>query len=218
MTHTKYIRLTLGLIAVWFVFSLTASALHLYVAKPSQPPLPILLAVLVPIAAFLVWMRSSPDFRQFVFSLNPRVLTLVHAWRLGGIAFLTLYTYGILPGWFALPAGLGDMAIGATAPIIALRLTGASYRKAFLRWQMLGILDLVVAISMGGLTSFLAPAGSRPFPMAVLPLSLVPTFAVPLLLILHIICIAQAWSWNESSYSADSSPLFPAGGLTSPRI
>jgi hypothetical protein len=31
--------------------------------------------------------------------------------------------------------------------------------------------------------------------MTVLPLSLIPTFAVPLLFILHFICIAQALRW-----------------------
>jgi hypothetical protein len=210
MTNAQYGRLTLGLIAAWLAFSLTASALHLYVAKPSQPPLPILLAVVVPLAAFLVWMGISPGFRRFVLSLDPRVLTLMHAWRLGGFAFLTLYTYGILPGLFALPAGLGDMAIGATAPFIALGWMGASHRRAFLRWQVLGILDLVVAVSMGALTSFFAPVGPRPFAMSVLPLSLIPTFAVPLLLILHIICIAQARSWKESPYAAARPSLFPA--------
>ena len=210
MTHAQYGRLTLGLIAAWFAFSFIASTQHLYVTQPPNPPLPILLAVLVPIATFFVWLGASPGFRRFVFSLDPRVLTLLHAWRLGGFTFLTLYAYGILPGLFALPAGLGDMAIGATAPFIALRLTGASHRRVFLRWQALGILDLVIAVSMGGLTSFLAPIGTRPFPMSVLPLSLIPTFAVPLLLILHIICIAQALGWNESSYSQARPSLFPA--------
>jgi hypothetical protein len=33
--------------------------------------------------------------------------------------------------------------------------------------------------------------------MAALPLSLVPIFLVPLLMILHIICIAQARQWPE---------------------
>jgi hypothetical protein len=33
--------------------------------------------------------------------------------------------------------------------------------------------------------------------MTVLPLSLIPTFAVPLLFILHVICIAQARRWSE---------------------
>lgn len=210
MTNAQYGRFTLGLIAAWFAFALTASARHLYVTERTHPPLPILLAVVVPIAAFLVWFGISPEFRRFVLSLDPRVLTLVHAWRLGGFAFLTLYAYGILPAWFALPAGLGDMTIGATAPFIALRLTGPGHRRAFLRWQMLGVLDLVVAVSLGGLTSFLAPLGPQPFPMSVLPLSLIPTFAVPLLLILHIICIAQARNWSESSYSAVRPSLFPA--------
>lgn len=210
MTNAQYGRLTLGLIAAWFAFSLTASAQHLYVTQPPSPPLPILLAFVVPLAAFLIWMGLSRGFRRFVLSLDARVLTLVHAWRLGGFTFLTLYAYGILPGLFALPAGLGDMAIGATAPFIALGFMGGSHRRTFLRWQALGILDLVVAVSLGGLTSFLAPAGPRPFAMAVLPLSLIPTFAVPLLLILHIICIVQARSWKESSYAATRPSLFPA--------
>jgi hypothetical protein len=210
MTNAQYGRLTLGLIAAWFAFSFAASTRHLYVTQPPNPPLPILLAVVVPIAAFLIWMGISAGFRRFVLSLDPRVLTLVHAWRLGGFTFLTLYAYGILPGLFALPAGLGDMAIGATAPFIALRLTGANHRSAFVRWQMLGILDLVVAVSMGGLVSFLAPLGPRPFPMSVLPLSLIPTFAVPLLVILHIICIAQARSWKETSYSPVRPSVLPA--------
>jgi hypothetical protein len=37
--------------------------------------------------------------------------------------------------------------------------------------------------------------------MTVLPLSLIPTFLVPLFLIFHIICIAQARGWNVSSAS-----------------
>jgi hypothetical protein len=32
--------------------------------------------------------------------------------------------------------------------------------------------------------------------MTVLPLSLIPAFAVPLLMMLHIICIAQARQWR----------------------
>jgi len=210
MNRTQYVRLTLGLIAAWFAFSFVASTQHLYVTRAPNPPLPILLAVVMPIAAFLVWIGISPEFRRFVFSLHPRTLTLLHAWRLGGFTFLTLYAYGILPGLFALPAGLGDMAIGATAPFVALRLASPNHRTTFLRWQALGILDLVVAVSMGGLVSFLAPVGPRPFAMSVLPLSLIPTFAVPLLLILHIICIAQARTWKETAYSPVRPSAMPA--------
>jgi hypothetical protein len=210
MTHAQYRNLTLGLLAAWFMFALTASAFHLYVATPGQPPLPILLSVVVPVGAFLIWMASSPAFRRFVFSLDPRTATMMHTGRLAGFTFLVLYSYGILPGLFALPAGWGDVAIGATAPFVALMLVSPDHRKSFLLWQALGVLDLVVALSTGALTSVLLPLGSAPFPMAVLPLSLIPTFAVPVFLILHITCIAQAWDWSESSHSAVRPSLFPA--------
>ncbi|MGE5204711.1 MAG: hypothetical protein ACM3PW_03785 [Chlamydiota bacterium] len=39
-------------------------------------------------------------------------------------------------------------------------------------------------------------------PMAGLPLSLIPTFAVPLLALLHIICIAQAAHWEKGTRPA----------------
>jgi hypothetical protein len=210
MTDSQYKKLTLGLITLWFAFSFTAAALHLYVTTPPRPPLPILLAVLAPIAVFLIWMTSSAAFRRFVLSLDPRLVTMLHAWRLGGFSFLVLYAYGILPGLFALPAGLGDMAIGVTAPFVAFRLIGANHRTRFLVWQTLGILDLVVAVSMGALSQFVLPLGPGAFPMAVLPLSLIPTFAVPLLLILHIISIAQVRSWNQSSYSSVPSSVLRA--------
>ena len=210
MTHAQYRNLTFGLLAVWFVFSLTASAFHLFVATPGQPPLPILLSVVVPIGAFLIWMASSPAFRGFAFSLDPRALTMMHTGRLAGFTFLVLYSYGILPGLFALPAGWGDVAIGVTAPFVALMLASPNHRSSFLLWQALGMLDLVVALSTGALTAVLSPIGSAPFPMAVLPLSLIPTFGVPVFLILHIICIAQARTWSESSYPAVRPSLFPA--------
>ena len=35
--------------------------------------------------------------------------------------------------------------------------------------------------------------------MTVLPLSLIPTFLVPLFFILHLICIAQARAWRVAS-------------------
>ena len=36
--------------------------------------------------------------------------------------------------------------------------------------------------------------------MTALPLSLIPTFAVPLFFILHVICIAQATRWREVAH------------------
>ena len=194
---TNYGRLTAGLIAVWFVFSLAASALHLFSANPGAPPRPLLLAVGIPIALFVLWYRTSSSFRDFVLSLNPSTLTIVQAWRTAGFAFLVLYTYHILPGLLALPAGWGDMFIGVTAVPVALKLANAEYRKSFIVWQLLGMTDLVTALSTGAVAQFVEPHGVSTAPMTVLPMSLIPTFAVPLLMILHIISIAQAARWPE---------------------
>lgn len=197
MTNTAYGRITAGLITAWFTFSLIASDLHWFNTDPGRPPLPLLLAVVVPIGLFLVWYWSSKEFRDFVLSLNPATLTLVQAWRIAGFAFLVLYSYRILPGDFALPAGWGDMAIGATALIVATRLANPQHRTTFIVWQVLGMADLVTAITVGGVGQFLSPQSITTAPMTVLPLSLIPTFAVPLFFILHMVCISQARQWSE---------------------
>lgn len=75
----------------------------------------MLLAVLTPIAVFSIWYVRSKSFREYVLSLTPRTLTIIHSERIGGLVFLAMYTYNILPGMLALPAGWGDIAIGATA-------------------------------------------------------------------------------------------------------
>jgi len=104
----------------------------------------------------------------------------------------------VLPAVFALPAGLGDMAIGITAPWVILALgrrTDFAASSAFVRWNLSGILDLVVAISIGTLGAVLA-TGARDeistTPMATLPLLLIPAYFVPLFLMLHIAALLQS--------------------------
>ena len=194
MTKTNYGRLIAGLIAAWFALSLLASALHLLETPQGRPPLGLLLAVLTPIAAFSVWYLRSPAFRDYILSLDPRTLTMLHSWRIAGFVFVVLYAYGILPGMFALPAGWGDIAIGATAYLAASRLV-PHYRRGFIAWHLLGVLDLVVAVGMGAASGLLNPHGLTTAPMTTLPLIVIPGFGVPLFLILHIISIAQARRW-----------------------
>ncbi|MGB6134630.1 MAG: hypothetical protein WBG54_22830 [Acidobacteriaceae bacterium] len=204
---TAYAKLTKALLAVWFVVSLAASALHLYRTAPNQPPLALGLAALTPIAAFLLWFAASPRFRQFTLSLSPRLLTLAQTWRVVGFVFLALATYRILPWFFALPAGLGDMAVGATAPAIALSRSDSRHRTTFIAWQFFGIADLVVAVSLGALAGVIQPHGVPTAAMTMLPMSLIPTFAVPLLFILHIVCIAQARRWPAQGHLRSPQPV-----------
>lgn len=211
MTNEKYAKLTTGLIFVWFLFSLAASALHIFSTEPGQPPIPLGLAVLIPIGIFVIWCAASQSFRQFLLSLNPRTLTLVQSWRIAGFVFLVLYAYGILPGQFALPAGWGDIAIGATAPLVALKLADPRHKKSFIFWQFLGITDLVMAVGSGVTAQLLNPHGISTSAMTMLPMSLIPTFAVPLFLILHFISIAQARQWQEQQYPRVAEPLRSSG-------
>jgi hypothetical protein len=200
MTNASYGKLTVRLIVAWFLFSLVASALYAFRTDPSSPPLPLAVAALAPIVIFSLWFARSGSFREFVLALSPRTLTVVQAWRIVGFVFLVLYTYRILPGMFALPAGWGDIAIGVTAPLVAMKLADSNHRKGFIFWQVLGIFDLVNALTLGATATLINPHGIATSPMTELPLSVIPTFAVPLLLILHIICIAQARRWKEQQH------------------
>jgi len=75
----------------------------------------------------------------------------VQSVRVAGIVFLALGTYKILPAYFALSAGWGDIIIGATAPFAALMLANPAHSRGFIFWQFLGIADLVNALALGTL-------------------------------------------------------------------
>jgi hypothetical protein len=193
-----YKQLTIALIAIWFIAVLSASAFGLFENDSDQAGLAVAVAAAAPVAAFFAWFTMSRAFRRFVLSLNPRILTIAHSWRIMGLAFVLLAANGVLPRVFALPAGYGDIAIGATAAWAALKLANPSRRYSFIVWQALGMADLAIAVTLGTTARLLSTEGSMQV-MTVLPLSLVPAFLVPLFLIFHAISIAQARTWTSPS-------------------
>ena len=210
MTNATYAKVTAGLITAWFASAISASAFHVFQNGSARFGLPVALAALAPIVLFLLWFAASAGFRSFAHSLSPRVLTLVQTWRIGGLTFVVLSAFGILPGLFAHPAGWGDVLIGATAPLVAWRLAQPDHRSGFLMWQALGILDLVMAVALGTTTPLISPQSAAMSAMTVLPLSIVPTFLVPLLLTFHIICIVQARRWPERRHSGFAEQVRPS--------
>lgn len=185
-------------LAGWLSLVIALGAAGVFVGRPGAPPIAIGIGVGAPLLLFFAWLRLSPAFRDFILSLDLRLVAAMQAWRWAGLGFLFLYAYKVLPGVFALPAGLGDMAIGITAPWIMLalirepRFTGSA---AFVRWNLLGILDLVVAISLGVVVAMLragTPGEISSAPMATLPLLLVPAYLVPLFLMLHAAALMQS--------------------------
>jgi len=197
----NYGKLATGLIVVWFLFALSASALHVFENNSNRIGLAVGMAALTPIVVFFLWLAASESFRRFTLSLNPRILTSAQAWRMVGFTFVLLEARGALPAIFALPAGYGDMAIGATASFVAWKLANPTHRNSFILWQLLGITDLVTAVSLGTTAGLISPQGPSMAPMTTLPLSLISTFLVPLFVIFHVICIAQARSWKAVSES-----------------
>jgi hypothetical protein len=195
----NYRKLTTGLIAAWFVLALSASALQWFRNDANRIGMAVAFAATTPILWFALWFATSDKFRQFALSLNPQILTLAQSWRIIGFTFLLLEARGILPAIFALPAGYGDMAIGMTATFAAWKLANPARRNSFIAWQLLGITDLITAVSFGTTARLLSPHGPSMEAMTVLPLSLVPTFLVPLFFVFHVICIAQARAWKTDS-------------------
>ena len=186
-------------LALWLAAVFVLGGRGALVTPPGEPPLAILIAVLAPLLVFFAAFGASRAFREHIASFDLRVVAGIQAWRFAGIAFIALYVYDVLPGMFAWPAGLGDIAIGAVAPWIILSLIkhpGFAKSTAFRVWNWLGVLDLVVAVGTGALNSVLAAGASgeaTTTPMALLPLVLIPAYLVPIFLMLHFTALYQSW-------------------------
>ena len=191
-------------LAVWLVLVLSFGAAGAFVGPPGTPPLPMAIGVAAPLMLFFASLRISQSFREFVLTLDLRLIAGMQAWRWAGLGFLSLYAHKLLPAVFALPAGLGDMAVGVTAPWIILALIrqpGFAASGAFIRWNVLGILDLIVAVSIGTVSAYFAtgaPGEISTAPMAMLPLLLIPAFLVPLFLMLHTAALMQSRQLRRS--------------------
>jgi hypothetical protein len=185
-------------LAVWFALVFSLGAGEVLVTPGGRPPLALMFAVTAPIIVFLAAFWVSRRFREFVLAADLRFITGMQAWRFGGFTFLALYSYGVLPGYFAWPAGLGDMAVGVTAPwilVALIRQPSFAASKTFVAWNLFGILDLVVAVGLGRLGPLLfvdAVGAGAIAPMAYLPLVLIPAFFVPAFIIMHMAALFQA--------------------------
>ncbi len=104
--------------------------------------------------------------------------------------FLLLYRQGELPYAFAVPGGWGDIVVAALA--LALIATGpphGSRRRIFLAWNVLGLIDILFVVATATRLAF-----ADPLSMAALlrfPLSLLPTFVVPLVIAIHVVLFVR---------------------------
>jgi hypothetical protein len=193
------VRLAVAIaLTAWLLLVVSLGAAGAFVGRPRTPPLAIGIGIAAPLVLFFVWLRLSQAFREFVRSLDLRLIAGMQAWRWAGLGFLSLYAHNVLPAVFALPAGLGDMAVGIAAPWMVLALArqpGFAASRTFVRWNVLGISDLLIAISIGTVSAAFAtgaPGEISTAPMATLPLLLIPAFLVPFFLMLHSAALMQS--------------------------
>jgi hypothetical protein len=150
-------------------------------------------------AIVLLSVVLSPALRRVLEAASLPALIGVQFYRAIGFVFIVLLAQGQLPAHFALPAGWGDVAIGLAAPLVALALAQGSRRSRAIAigWNVFGLLDLFLAVGTGTglLVPLLAPELGPRVPaaasMGVFPMIIVPTFAVPLSIILHVIALRR---------------------------
>lgn len=141
-------------------------------------------------------MKLLDDYsKQTRYNNTTSILTALQTWRVAGVIFLWGVTQGILHPAFGIPAGVGDVLIGVTAiPFAFFLRKGYSWSKyALIVWNVLGIADLVMAVSLGLLTSPNYGVST----MTIFPWVLVPTVAVPAALTLHGITLYRLRRWAQ---------------------
>jgi len=193
---TSTVQAAAIVLAGWFAVAMILAWLGVYEGASDRMPT-IQYGILIPIAigAALIW-RSETAWR--VMDTIPQTwLVGVQVLRGLGAVFLLLYAAGHMPGLFALPAGIGDIVVAVLAPIIAWAHT--RYRHTTARavaiWNVLGITDLAVAVATGfatGLSPLQMAAFDHPNSLiTAFPLVLIPTYLVPLWIVLHIVSLAK---------------------------
>jgi hypothetical protein len=182
---------TMTLLLGWFFVALTLTLAGVFVGN-GGPPVGIGLALGLPLVAY--WLdgrRGHPLFGGLA-QLDAPTLALLQSFRVLGVVFLIAWWRGALPAGFALPAGIGDVTVGVTAPFVARALAGGKpwARRLFVGWSIFGLADLVVAVASGvthaqGVLGLFATVPSTNA-LASYPFSIIPTFLVPIAVMMHV--------------------------------
>lgn len=142
--------------------------------------------ILLLTAAILFCYAKATGFRAWVNGLDLRSLVVLHVTRFVGFYFLLLYQRGELPYAFAVTGGWGDNLTAALALLVCfLPLRPGLQRKAITIWNVIGFIDIALVVFTAARLVLENPFQMRA--LTYLPLSLLPTFLVPLIIATHII-------------------------------
>jgi hypothetical protein len=192
--HSKPSRGPMLVLIVWLIVALVVGRMRLL---ESVPRIVLQLTLLSLTFCCLLAFWKSRAVNHWVMSRPVRVLISFHVVRFVGIYFLVLYRRGELPFAFAVPGGIGDIAIAFMALLIGLfSVNDPPNRPLVLFWNSLGLLDILFVVITAARLG-LKHADSM-LPLTHLPLSLLPTFFVPLIIASHLIIFYRLGRHGQS--------------------
>lgn len=159
------------------------------------PVLPI--AIFLPVVLGLFAVTRSEGVGRLLDATPASWLVGIQVYRILGGMFLVYWIRDAIPGAFALPAGIGDVATGLLAlPAAAWVASGSPKGTAIgIRWNVLGLIDFTIAIATGFLTSpgpgHLLALDHPNTLIATFPTAMIPGFAVPFSILLHALSLRQ---------------------------
>jgi hypothetical protein len=161
------------------------------------PPLPLLpLAIFLPVIIGAPLLLLSKRVGQVLDAMPTSWLIALQLYRVFGSVFLVGWLRGVLAGAGAV-AGIGDVLTGlfAIPAAIAVAAGTAEGRRAAVAWNIFGLADFVVALTLGLITTpgrfqlivpDLPSIGAGDYPNV-----LTPAFVVPSSILLHVLSLRQ---------------------------
>lgn len=179
----RKVRLPVILTGVAWLALASALGMAGLVQKLPMPLPQVVIFVLTNLLLLLFW--RVPAFQTWAMRESLRVLVLIHVTRFVGIAFLVLHRRGEMAGAFAVPAGWGDIFVAVTALLVCLVPPGKPGLKFYLVWNVIGFLDILMVVFNAARLGMTDPNALAP--LVRFPLSLLPTFLVPVIIATHIL-------------------------------
>ncbi len=181
---------------LWAAVAWTAAINGVF--RTGVSPLPLLpSAILLPVIIGVPLLLLSKRVGQLLDAMPTNWLVALQLYRAFGSQWLAYWLRGVLPGLWALPAGTGDVLTGlfALSAAIALATGTAEGRKAAILWNIFGLADLAVAITLGMIMSpgpfqLIVPDGPS-LGIDSYPNVLTPAFVVPCSILLHALSLRQ---------------------------
>lgn len=183
LTTLKNRRVELAL-GIWFIVALVLGASgRVALLRPPAPQILIVSLTALCLAAVFV-LRSV---REWANAVPIESLVALHVTRFVGFYFLYLANQGRMAREFAVLAGWGDIVV-AVGALILLTIVPPPYDRALgiaRAWNVFGLADILFVVATATRIALRNPESMQE--LLRYPLSLLPTFLVPLIIVSHVL-------------------------------